>query len=234
MGLPKTPSYDVLVQQAKSLLQRGQTQRGLEVAKKAVEKNRHGCKAQWALGLGFAQMGKLQLATKHYELARVQGCTDRDLFLELASIYDVSKQYKNAVTIYSEYLSKHPHDAEMRQELGLTWLLLKDYEAATNELEAASALQPTNLQIAQDHGYALLLKKDFVQAVEVLADVVKKAPKKQNAIILLVRAYVAQGLYDQAMQVLDQVLIRNENNVQLKRMHAEMLQKRGKKTNKNQ
>ena len=106
--------YDKLVEVARKLAGLGQAEKAAKYANQAkeLEPNKSGA---WAvLGLLAAQQMDLDGAVKLYQKAIDLGCDVPEPYAELASIYDVSKNYPKAIATYKAWLAKTPDDHEMR------------------------------------------------------------------------------------------------------------------------
>ncbi len=201
------PSYERLVAAAREQAERGRSERALELVERAVVAGPERPEAYLVYGLALAQTGKLDESAAKYEMARKRGSRSRRLYVELASVYDVAQRYQDAVRVYRDYLDMRPNDAEMRQELGLTLLLLKQFDRAVAELTTAlAAADPANTQIKLDLGYALLQAGRPEDAAAMFIDVVEADPKRHDVKLLLARARAAQGNAAEAITLLDHVI----------------------------
>ncbi len=114
----KGPSYDKLVEVARKLAGLGQAEKAAKYANQAKELNPDKSGAWAVLGLLAAQQMDLDGAIKLYQKAIDLGCEEPGPYAELASIYDVSKDYPKAIATYQSWLTKTPDDHEM-MDIGL-------------------------------------------------------------------------------------------------------------------
>jgi tetratricopeptide (TPR) repeat protein len=221
-------SYERLVAAARTHVERGRSERALELARRAVDANPERPEAYLVVGLAHAQTGKLDESAAQYEMARERGSTERRLFAELASVYDVAQRYDDAVRVYRERLAMAPDDAEMRQELGLTLLLLKQFDAAVTELRTVAKADPDNTQACLDLGYALLRAGRPREAAALFEQAIRTQPSRHDVELLLARARAACGEADAAIAILDNVIAARPGEAAPLRMRARMLLLTGK------
>jgi len=221
------PSYERTVAAARGHAERGRSERALEIVATAVAEAPERPEAYLVYGLALAQAGKLDESAAKYEMARERGSKERRLFVELASVYDVAQKYEDAVRVYRDYLTMRPDDPEMRQELGLTLLLLKKFDDAVAELQAVSKANPTNVQVKLDLGYALLHAGKPAEAATLFAAVVKDSPERNEVKLLLARARAGEGKSAKAIGILDGVIATKPNEAAL-RMRARLFLLTGK------
>ncbi|MBN1960360.1 MAG: tetratricopeptide repeat protein [Deltaproteobacteria bacterium] len=198
--------YDRLVARANSFIRMGQLQRAIEFAATAVNSNPNRPEAFIVWGRALASQNENQQALLKYEQARSLGSYDRELFVELSSIYDVTKNYDEAIGVYQDWLSNNPHDVELIHQLGLTWLILKKYPEAISNLQNALNLEPNEHNIRQNLGYALLRNREFNKADAQLEQVVKAEPKNVEALHLLAQTKAGLGQLDSALLYLNRAL----------------------------
>lgn len=205
---PQRParSYTQLLRAAQEALAQGHAESAATMAADATHLDAGRYEAFLIWGQALAQNDHLQQSSQKYEQARALGCRDPDLFAQLASNYDVMQRYDDAVAIYLDYLQDHPRDAEIRDELALTYLLLKQNDAALTQLHRAHSLAPANLQIVQDLGYAFLQSQQFAEAERILADLVRSDPQRLEAQRLWSQALIGLSQDAQAIDILEQIL----------------------------
>lgn len=217
---PRT--YDELLAAARSYSEAGRGEQAASVAERAAGQAPSRPEAYWLWGRGLAQQKKLEQAVVKYEKARELGARGRDLFVELASILDVSGRYDEAIRVYRAWLGMKPDDVQMRQELGLTLLLRERFAEAVTELEKASRARPNDVQVRQDLGYALVRAGEPKRAERVLQAVVGEDPSRREAIVFLARAKALQGRVQEALALLDSVITSRQASEQALRMRAHL------------
>lgn len=207
-----TPDYETALIRAQSLLERGNPIDASTVARQAAEAKPHRPEAFALWGRALMHQQQLPEAAEKMEQARTLGHTERRLFLELASVYDVSRRYSDAIRTFRTYLTGHPDDLEFRHQLGLTLLLAGDPKGAATALKQALTLAPNDPVLTQDWGYALLRSGRLTQAIAVLTPVAQKGPDAYVAALYLGRAYARQGDYRKALRWLDQAVADGKND----------------------
>ena len=216
--------YDRLVATAKSYVEMGRVERAVDLAQTAAARAPQRPEAYVVWGRALASQNVLEDAAAKYEQARTLGSRDRELFVELTSVYDVSRAYEKAIAVYGDWLDKTPDDAEMHAELALTLLLLNRFPDAVAHLRQAARLQPANLQTRQDLGYALLRNQDLTGASSTLEAVLAADPQRPEALVLLAQTRAAMGHSIDALPLLDRALGLDPKNVRAVRVRARLRQ----------
>lgn len=197
--------YDQWVPVIGSYLDAGKAKRAAEVAAQAVELAPERPEAFGLWGRALAMQKRLAESAEKYEQARALGSRNRAVFAELSSVYDVSGDYPRAIEVYQAWLSQHPDDADMHQQLGLTLLLTGQPDQSVLSLQAAVDIAPQALQLQQDLGYALLHAGRFEEADEALSAVVKADKGRGDAVVFLARVRLARGKYQSAIELLEPI-----------------------------
>lgn len=199
-------SYVQLLVAAQDALDRGHADAAITLAADACRLDAERYEAYVIRGQALAQNDHVGESSLAFERARALGDRDAELFMALASNYDVERRYPEAVAVYLDYLKDHPHDAAMRDELALSYLLLGEPAQAVAQLQVALRHAPNNLQIHQDLGYALLIDKQFGQAEAHLAQVCQSAQAPPEARRMWAQALAGQHKYSQALAVVEALL----------------------------
>ena len=161
----------------------------------------------WAiLGLTEAQAGKLAEAVASYEKSLALGQKKREVFEQLASVYDIQKRYAEAVRVYESYLELDPSDPVMLHQMGLTLLGTQDYKRAIEHLLAAkkalsSSEVPAELYI--DLGYAYIITDNWPRARENLGQVFDPGKQNPMPIQLVFNLVSAMTQPSQALELID-------------------------------
>lgn len=198
-------SYTQLLVAAQDALAAGHADAAITLAADACRLDAARPEAFVVRGRALAQHDHVADSSAQFERARALGCRDAQLYMALASNYDVEHRYPEAVAVYLDYLSDHPHDAAMRDELGLTYLLLGAPDDAIAQLRQALRAAPDSLQIRQDLGYALLASHAFAEAEVQLARVCAAPEPTPEAKLLWAQALTAQHKWQQALGVVTQL-----------------------------
>lgn len=221
-SLDRPQSYRQLMAGAGSYTNRGDGKRGAELAEKA-SKIKPDAPEPYALwGRSLAVAGDLVEAAKRYEMALDHGDTRPQTFMELASVYDVSKRYDKALAVYQRYLKITPEDTDARHEMAITLLLLQRFDEAIAEIEHCLKERPGDSQLLTDHGFAYLNKGEPARAEKSLREAVDKAPKNHPAMTFLAQALAAQGRPKEALAYLDKAVEVGRTHARPVRMRARL------------
>ncbi len=212
------PDYDTLVKVAASYSASGRSRQAAQAAERAAGMRPERPEAYVVWGRSLAQENQLAQAAAKYEKARSLKSRDRALYAELASVYDVSKRYADAIAVYRDYLATHANDADMQEELGLTLLLVNRVDEAVAALRIA-AQHSDGVQAAQDLALALLRHGEPREASEVLRRVLDREPSRE-ARLLFAQAKASLGEAAEALATLNQLLAHDKNDTAALRMRA--------------
>ena len=163
---PKGPSYAQLVEVARKLAGRGKAGKALKYANEATELDPNKSGAWAVLGLLAAQKMDLDGAQTLYQKAIELGCEEPEPYAELASIYDISKDYAKAIATYRAWLAKVPNDHEMRHQMALSLLIQGKTADGIQEFRILVKAQPTNKTFLMDLGYAHLRSGQLAKAIK--------------------------------------------------------------------
>lgn len=163
---PKGPSYAQLVEVARKLAGLGKADKALKYANEAKELDPQKSGAWAVLGLLAAQKMDLDGAQALYQKAIELGCEEPEPYAELASIYDISKDYSKAIATYQAWLAKVPNDHEMRHQMALSLLIQGKTADGILEFETLLKAQPTNKTVLMDLGYAHLRNGQLAKAIK--------------------------------------------------------------------
>ena len=162
---PKGPSYAQLVEVSRKLAGLGKADKALKYATEAKELDPAQGGAWAVLGLLAAQKMDLDGAKTLYQKAIELGCDEPEPYAELASIYDISKDYAQAIATYQAWLAKKPNDHEMRHQMALSLLIQGKTADGIREFEALVKALPSNKTFLMDLGYAHLRQGKLVKAI---------------------------------------------------------------------
>ena len=187
---------------AQAYHQSGSVADAVAAASQATAINPRNQRAWLLIARGEMALGHTEKALVAYEQARRQGCRDPMLFAELASTYDITKRYREAIAVYRDYLRDHPSDVDMQDELAMTLLLAGKPSAAVDELQNALSRAPQAAHLQLDLGYAYLRCHQYDKARDILVLYTAMPHAEARASHYLARSYAGLGAYDDAVATL--------------------------------
>lgn len=107
-------------------------------------------------------------------------------------------------------LEKHPDDADTRVDLALSHLAEGNYDSAEKELRAALAKSPTDRRALQMLATAQSRQLDFEAAERTVRQLLKRRPRDLGYHQQLAELLVDQDRYDDAVEILDKLLERDD------------------------
>ncbi len=131
--------------------------------------------------------GRISYYLEDYENARIylekaKGTNGAEATLYLGMTYEKLGDYNYAVSVYNNYLTEHPEEPKIYNQLGLCKMKAQDYTAALQAYQSAMAIE--------NNGMMQTLSYNEIVATEYLGDFQKAA--------VLMKAYLATYPDDQA------------------------------------
>lgn len=101
-----------------------------------------------------------------------------------------SKNYAEAISTLLQIVAADPKDFAAWSDLGMLYLIKKDYEAAENSYASALTSKPDYFPALLSQGRAQMARKNYDRAIESLEAAVKLDPKSASANFFLGEAYL--------------------------------------------
>jgi tetratricopeptide (TPR) repeat protein len=127
----------------------------------------------------------------------------------LARIYFLAKRYRMSQMASANALKMDEADADIHNNLGLTWLKEDNQEAAVLEFKKAVELDPDNLEANMNLGLIAVRAADYQLAAESFQKVLKDNPGQTEALIGMGIAYRGILEMDSAIAQYDSILAVN-------------------------
>jgi Flp pilus assembly protein TadD len=146
--------------------------------------------------------GKLNSAIKKINEAMMYAPDDIYVLRELAMIYDLMGKESLSEPLYHEIVEKAPDQASSHNNLGLNYMVRKEYSKAILSFLQALDLDRNNQRIKNNLASAYLLNGDERNAIQIFEKTVGEAAAYNNIGYL----YMTQGDFDKAEQALNKAL----------------------------
>jgi len=162
--------------------------------------------------------GESLAANAQYELVRLllSGNQRETAIKELATLLDANpknvgglkirgmlaledKDASTAISDFRQVLKEQPQSVDLLKLLADAYLMAGEFELAEQQLKLAVQLAPADFKARLSYAKVLHESKRYVDAIEQLSFLRKHDPKNINAISLLLKAYLIQGDYMQAI-----------------------------------
>lgn len=144
---------------------------------------------QIAFATELYNQGKYAEALEKYMQIQPKGA---DVYVNIASCYQMMDEDKRAIEYYRLALNKEPSNADILMYLGQTYINIEDWQNAISYLSKARSIKPQDTNIKELYVYALSQKDQI--ALERALDMYSK------------------GDYLNALGVLNNILLQNKNN----------------------
>ncbi|MCS6852819.1 MAG: tetratricopeptide repeat protein [Gemmataceae bacterium] len=106
-------------------------------------------------------------------------------YVALARLYDKTDDHERALALYQKVLKKHPKDAALCIEVGMSHCRFKEWEAGLGYLRRACEMEPENRQYAKTYGFALARAGRADEAVTWLSKAMSPAEAHCNVARML-------------------------------------------------
>ncbi len=102
--------------------------------------------------------------------------------VELGNLYFDSRQPKEAIEAYSQYLAIKPDNADVRTDMGIMYRALGDIDRAIEEFKKAAKSDPKHINSRYNIGIVLLHdKQDIEGALKAWEDYLRVDPNSERA-----------------------------------------------------
>ena len=99
----------------------------------------------WRLfAFALADSNQNAQAERQIEQLLIRDPSDREMRVQLASIYASQRRWDEAAPLYRTFLSERPNDAKLNLDYGLMLVAMKDYRAALAPLAKVRTMAPDN------------------------------------------------------------------------------------------
>ena len=191
----KPKEYRPRIYLGDALLQTGDFPKSEESYKAAEALDPKSAAAQLGLGRSQARQNRLTEAAAHFQQAAALDESYRDALLELASLFEGSKQSAEAIAIYRQF----PANAAAQERLGQLLIQSGNYSEAIDRLEKVVERDPTPANgLALAHAYSLNKQPD--KALPLLEKAAAADPRNFNIRLIYGSALRDQKKYSAAAQ----------------------------------
>ena len=198
----------------------------LSLAKKALRHKAHGA-AHFCADIAL-KMGRYSLATRYNALGLSRYPSERNLLVQRAICYRVIANYKETfrfLRLAQESSTEHP---EILREIGETFRMRGEYITAESYLKKAVVGNPADRTTWQ---YLLELYEEQhrYRSLEIACQMILQQNRNEEWAYELAGAFLLRsGLYDNAMDLLDEGLRANPHSVPLNILHLQLLERMGR------
>jgi len=139
--------------------------------------------AQMKAGDMYAQIGRFEKAIEFYKRGVLINPSNFQANVTLANALFDSQKFEEAGQYYSRALQTEPNDADVRTDLGATFVEREkpDYQRAIEEFRQVQALHPRHLPSLYYLGIATLRNGDKEAARQLLSELEEKEPNSDLA-----------------------------------------------------
>ncbi len=154
----------------------------------------------------YVLQGELQKAIDvYYRLISEFGSTSQ-LHFNLGILYGRLNRYRDSTEELSRALELAPEAVEIRVAMGLTYELDGQFDNAVGHYEDAIRMEPLNPRLYHHAARALLSAKRYAESAAEYQAVLDLMPRDVEAIMGLVRVWLAQNRFDDAAVFLNKKL----------------------------
>jgi tetratricopeptide (TPR) repeat protein len=199
------------IQQASQYLAKGQRTDALLIYHHVKENAGRNAPVQFALGQLCEQIGDVDQAITHYEVA-VEESPDMPVYESTLGIaYLNSGDRKNALETLEKAMALNPDIADVQHGLGVYHMRLADYEKAVGYLERACELNRSDSNIRTNLTTTLAQLNRHDEALAHAKKAVKAKDAAPGAHLALCSTLSQMGQMDEAVRHLEQMVRKNKD-----------------------
>jgi protein O-mannosyl-transferase len=155
--------------------------------------------AEWMVGAGLAQQGRVGLAQTHFRLALAADPFFVDARSALGSLFELENKPELAINEYQNALKYKQQDEFSRVHLAGVFRKLGRNDEALREYQKAVRYNPDSVEANYEAGALLLDTGKLDQAGAYLETALRLSPKHQDALLCLSDLRSQQGRFTEAL-----------------------------------
>ncbi|NXA33138.1 BBS4 protein, partial [Eudromia elegans] len=211
-------------------LLQGETDKALEVYKKAVEFSPENTELLTSLGLLYLQLGDYQKAFEHLGNALTYDPTNYKATLAAGSMMQSHGDFDVALNKYKVVVSAAPESPPLWNNIGMCFFGKKKYVAAVSCLKRANYLAPFDWKILYNLGLVHLTMQQYASAFHFLSAAISFQPKMGELYMLLAVALTNLEDIENAKLSYEQAVALDKSNPLVNLNYAVLLYNQGDKT----
>ncbi|KAM9764830.1 BBSome complex member BBS4 [Menidia menidia] len=193
-------------------LQAGETDKAIEVYKKAVEFSPENTELLATLGLLFLQLGKYQKAFEHLGNALTFDPNNYKAILAAGSMMQTHGDFDVALNKYRVAASAVPESPPLWNNIGMCFFGKKKYVAAISCLKRAQYLSPFDWKVLYNLGLVHLTMQQYASAFHFLSAAINLNPRMGELYMLLAVALTNLEDVENATRAYEQAVNLDESN----------------------
>ncbi len=150
--------------------------------------------------------GEVELAIRHFEQCLDQDNDDAAGYTALGNALKRQGRFAEAVCRHQEAIRLMPRSAELRSNLGGTYLAWGQHGAAVRELEHAVSLEPHGVELVFNLGTALHQAGRYAEACVKFREVTKVEPSHYRSWTNLGSSLKSMGLLGESVEALERAV----------------------------
>ncbi|NWX89847.1 BBS4 protein, partial [Nothoprocta pentlandii] len=207
----------------------GETEKALEVYKKAVEFSPESTELLTNLGLLYLQLGDYQKAFEHLGNALTYDPTNYKATLAAGSMMQSHGDFDVALAKYKAVASAAPESPPLWNNIGMCFFGKKKYVAAISCLKRANYLAPFDWKILYNLGLVHLTMQQYASAFHFLSAAISFQPKMGELYMLLAVALTNLEDIENAKLSYEQAVALDKSNPLVNLNYAVLLYNQGDK-----
>jgi tetratricopeptide (TPR) repeat protein len=207
----------------------GNYEKAIELYKKALELEPADAAAMYELANIYTDLGKIADALPYAEQAVATDPANKWYKVLLIRLYQAQAKYDEAGTIIDELLATDPDNIEYYQDKALNHIYNNDYKNAIKAYDNLEQKLGVNedISIQKEKIYIMMGKPE--KAIEEVKKLSAAYPDESRYLEMLAELYMTSGMYDDALQVYNQVLVVDPGNPYINISLSDYYRKKGDK-----
>uniref|UniRef100_A0A3B4AJ71 Uncharacterized protein n=1 Tax=Periophthalmus magnuspinnatus TaxID=409849 RepID=A0A3B4AJ71_9GOBI len=193
-------------------LQAGDTDKAIEVYKRAVEFSPENTELLTTLGLMYLQLGKYQKAFEHLGNALTFDPSNYKAILAAGSMMQTHGDFDVAMNKYRVAASAVPESPPLWNNIGMCFFGKKKYVAAISCLKRAHYLSPFDWKVLYNLGLVHLTMQQYASAFHFLSAAINLHPRMGDLYMLLAVALTNLEDQENATRAYEQAVTLDQSN----------------------
>jgi tetratricopeptide (TPR) repeat protein len=207
----------------------GNYEKAIELYKKALELEPADAAAMYELANIYTDLGKIADALPFAEQAVATDPANKWYRVLLIRLYQAQANYEDAGKIIDELLVTDPDNIEYYQDKALNHIYNNDYKNAIKAYDNLEQKLGVNedISVQKEKIYIMMGKPE--KAIEEIQKLSAAYPEESRYLEMLAELYMTSGMYDDALQVYNQVLVVDPGNPYINISLSDYYRKKGDK-----
>ncbi len=204
------------------------TQKAIDEYSHVLTLDKHNFRAWVGLARCHLQTGEIDEAIRIYEDLRILRPDDLSVILNLSMMYFTKRDLDTALKYLSEGRRKDSNNTAVLNNIGLVNIAKGDSKTALSFFRKAAAVDNSDALVHNNMGVAFLFQGNLRKAIICFSRALSFSENAREVLINLGNVYLLQKKYEKVIELLEEYLLRNPNEIELRNIYSWSLFQTGK------